>query len=128
MPNDASQRMVHREDLSTMLSEISGENTADSFRGFTLLTIQDARITLDRPVIEGPDFERESKFWCYFCTEEISKHLVLDVCVLKFGGLLEHIACLEHKKKMYGFFYDNRVDETQRHPDLFFLQTEQLKR
>ena len=70
------------------------EDSSESFL-HVYFQIQDARATLDKPEIEVVSFEQGSKFWCYFCTEEIPKHLPLDVCVVKYGGLLEHIARFE---------------------------------
>jgi hypothetical protein len=49
-------------------------------------------MTLDNPDIQTVGYEYGTKFWCYFCVDDYNKHLLLDVCTLKFGGLLEHIS------------------------------------
>ena len=56
------------------------------------LQITEARSTLSSPQIQNSQFERGAKFWCHFCVEENLKHMELDTCTVKYGGLIEHIA------------------------------------
>lgn len=49
-------------------------------------------MSLDDPDVTDIGFESEAQFWCNFCVAVFKKHLDLDVCTIKFGGILEHIA------------------------------------
>lgn len=56
------------------------------------MQVTEARSTLKSPQIHNAQFERGAKFWCHFCVEEELKHMELDTCTVKYGGLIEHIA------------------------------------
>ncbi|XP_033758578.1 coiled-coil domain-containing protein 84-like isoform X2 [Pecten maximus] len=71
--------------------------------------------------------DMSQKFWCYFCVREISRHQMLDICLLKYSSLLEHIASEEHTKKTADFFRAHRINESVCGRDLFCLQPDKLK-
>lgn len=56
------------------------------------MQVTEARSTLKSPQIHNAQYERGAKFWCHFCVEEELKHMELDTCTVKYGGLIEHIA------------------------------------
>lgn len=59
---------------------------------FFYMQVTEARSTLKSPQIHNAQFERGAKFWCHFCVEEKLKHMELDTCTVKYGGLIEHIS------------------------------------
>ncbi|XP_060083534.1 uncharacterized protein LOC132562782 [Ylistrum balloti] len=84
--------------------------------------------TLTAPEVEPLGrSDMKQNFWCYFCVAEIARHQTLDVCLLKFGSLLEHIASENHTKKTADFFRAHRVDESVYGRDLYCLSPDKLK-
>ncbi|XP_062610983.1 centrosomal AT-AC splicing factor-like [Saccostrea cucullata] len=120
-------RFSHKKKRKHIYS-IRHQNVVNNILEKFMKKITEARSSLESPQIESAHYERGAKFWCHFCVEEYIKHMELDTCTVKYGGLIEHIASFEHKRKMYNFFYENKVDESKRHPDLFHLSEEDLKK
>ncbi|XP_061184879.1 centrosomal AT-AC splicing factor-like [Saccostrea echinata] len=120
-------RFSHKKKRKHIYS-IRHQNVVNNILEKYLKKMTEARSSLESPQIQSSHFERGAKFWCHFCAEEYLKHMELDTCTVKYGGLLEHIASFDHKRKMYNFFYENKVDESKRHPDLFHMPEEDLKK
>ncbi|XP_069115797.1 centrosomal AT-AC splicing factor-like isoform X2 [Argopecten irradians] len=88
----------------------------------------EATATMSAPeVVPLGRTDMNQNFWCYFCAEEIARHEILDVCVLKYAKMLEHIASEQHTKKTADFFRAHRVDESVCGRDEFSLQADKLK-
>ncbi|XP_033027960.1 coiled-coil domain-containing protein 84 isoform X1 [Lacerta agilis] len=54
--------------------------------------------------------EHERQFWCVCCRQEVKLHLSQGSLAVLHGGLLQHMASVEHKKAVYAFWWENRAD------------------
>ncbi|CAG2201699.1 unnamed protein product [Mytilus edulis] len=88
--------------------------------------VKSAKSTLDRPDLQDTGFEIGAKFWCYFCVDEFDKHLQLDTCIVKFGGLLEHITLDTHRTSVYMFLRQHRLDEEKQQAAQFLMSQDAL--
>ncbi|KAL5020278.1 hypothetical protein ScPMuIL_003170 [Solemya velum] len=91
----------HQEILSKILEKFSKK-------------INEALSTMKKPVLRELGFERDAKFWCYFCAEDVVKHQDVGSGTLQYGGLIEHMASQEHSKGTDDFFWKNIVDKKQK--------------
>uniref|UniRef100_A0A670K3E2 Centrosomal AT-AC splicing factor n=1 Tax=Podarcis muralis TaxID=64176 RepID=A0A670K3E2_PODMU len=54
--------------------------------------------------------EHERHFWCICCRQEVKLHLSQGSLAVLHGGLLQHMASVEHKKAVYAFWWENKAD------------------
>ncbi|XP_074832890.1 centrosomal AT-AC splicing factor isoform X2 [Carettochelys insculpta] len=54
--------------------------------------------------------EHEQLFWCLCCKQEVKRHLSHGSLTVLHGGLLQHLASLEHKKEVNKFWWENKAD------------------
>ncbi|KAM9114074.1 centrosomal AT-AC splicing factor isoform 1-T1 [Pangshura tecta] len=54
--------------------------------------------------------EHEQLFWCLCCKQEVKRHLTHGNLTVLHGGLLQHMASLEHKKEANKFWWENKAD------------------
>ncbi|XP_026176613.1 centrosomal AT-AC splicing factor isoform X2 [Mastacembelus armatus] len=73
--------------------------------------VKEARRTIKKPQVEKFDCtQHKQKFWCYCCGLEIERNVTDGNMTVLYGGLLEHIATTEHRKKTHKFWWDNKAD------------------
>uniref|UniRef100_A0A3P9I985 Coiled-coil domain containing 84 n=1 Tax=Oryzias latipes TaxID=8090 RepID=A0A3P9I985_ORYLA len=89
--------------------------------------VKEARRTIKKPQVEKFDcIQHKQTFWCYCCEAEVEKNVTDDKMTVLFGGLLEHMATKEHKKKTHKFWWDNKAD--QKLKDKVLITEEDMKR
>ncbi|XP_053861812.1 centrosomal AT-AC splicing factor isoform X1 [Malaclemys terrapin pileata] len=54
--------------------------------------------------------EHEQLFWCLCCKQEVKRHLSHGSLTVLHGGLLQHMASLEHKKEANKFWWENKAE------------------
>ncbi|KAJ1189916.1 hypothetical protein NDU88_006658 [Pleurodeles waltl] len=76
-----------------------------------LLKVEAARkMVKGAHVLKYDATEHEKKVWCYCCQLEVKKHMSNGNMTVIHGGLLEHLASLEHKKATNRFWWENKAD------------------
>ncbi|XP_061449283.1 centrosomal AT-AC splicing factor isoform X1 [Rhineura floridana] len=54
--------------------------------------------------------EHQRQFWCVCCRQEVKWHLSQGTLAVLHGGLLQHMASLQHKKAVSAFWWENKAD------------------
>ncbi|XP_075889503.1 centrosomal AT-AC splicing factor isoform X5 [Nelusetta ayraudi] len=73
--------------------------------------VKEARRTLKKPQVEKFDGCLHSQnFWCYCCDLEVERNVTDGDMTVLFGGLIEHLASPEHRKKTHKFWWDNKAE------------------
>ncbi|XP_007062452.2 centrosomal AT-AC splicing factor [Chelonia mydas] len=73
--------------------------------------VQLARKMIKNAVVAKYDAgEHEQLFWCLCCKQEVKKHLSHGSLTVLHGGLLQHMASLEHKKEANKFWWENKAE------------------
>lgn len=89
--------------------------------------VKQARRTIKNPQVEKFDCtQHERKFWCYCCGLEVNQNVTDTNITVLFGGLLEHMATPEHRKKTHTFWWENKADPKLR--DKFIVTEEETER
>ncbi|KAK2837909.1 hypothetical protein Q5P01_015121 [Channa striata] len=89
--------------------------------------VKEARRTLKKPQVEKFDCtQHKQTFWCYCCELEIQRHITDDNMTVLHGGLLEHMATPEHRKKTHTFWWENKADPKLR--DKVIITEEETER
>lgn len=66
---------------------------------------------MKKPQVEKFDGSLHSQnFWCYCCDLEVERNVTDGDMTVLFGGLIEHLASLEHRKKTHKFWWDNKAE------------------
>lgn len=89
--------------------------------------VKEARRTIRRPQVErfaGP--RHQQTFWCCCCGVEAQRNVMDRNMVVLHGGLLEHMATPEHKKKTQTFWWEHKADPKLR--DKVLITTEDTDR
>lgn len=58
---------------------------------FENFQVKEAVKTSKFPEIFAEDLERQAKFWCYFCTQDLPKHITTNEMSIKNQALLLHL-------------------------------------
>ncbi|KAM6970056.1 centrosomal AT-AC splicing factor [Aplochiton taeniatus] len=89
--------------------------------------VKEARRTIKKPIVEKFDSTQHArKFWCYCCGLEVNNNVTDDNITVLFGGLLEHMATSDHRKKTHTFWWENKADPKLR--DKFIITEDELER
>ncbi|XP_064424850.1 coiled-coil domain-containing protein 84 isoform X2 [Latimeria chalumnae] len=89
--------------------------------------IEMARKLVKAPSVLKYDFsEHEENFWCYCCGQEVKKHTTNGDITVLYGGLLEHLASLEHRKQTNKFWWENKAEAKLK--EKFLFSAEDYKR
>uniref|UniRef100_A0A8C8VJ38 Coiled-coil domain containing 84 n=1 Tax=Pelusios castaneus TaxID=367368 RepID=A0A8C8VJ38_9SAUR len=54
--------------------------------------------------------EHDQVFWCLCCKQDVKRHLSHGNLTVLHGGLLQHMASLEHKKEANKFWWENKAE------------------
>ncbi|KAF3695520.1 Coiled-coil domain-containing protein 84 [Channa argus] len=93
----------------------------------SLEKVKEARRTLKKPQVEKFDcIQHKQTFWCYCCELEIQRHITDENMTVLHGGLLEHMATPEHRKKTHKFWWDNKADPKLR--DKIIIKEDEIER
>lgn len=89
--------------------------------------VKEARRTIKKPLVEKFDCTQHLRmFWCYCCGLEVNNNVTDDKITVLFGGLLEHMATSDHRKKTHTFWWENKADAKLR--DKFIITEDELER
>ncbi|MBN3293346.1 CCD84 protein, partial [Polypterus senegalus] len=74
--------------------------------------VKEARKTIKNPAVVKYDGTKHLvNMWCHCCQQEVLKHMTNNNVTVLHGGLLEHMASAEHKKKTGAFWWECNADQ-----------------
>ncbi|XP_068922735.1 centrosomal AT-AC splicing factor isoform X2 [Petaurus breviceps papuanus] len=73
-------------------------------------SVEAARKAIRTAQVERYSPEHDQCCWCLCCGCEVQKHLSHGNMTVLHGGLLEHLACPDHRKATNKFWWENKAD------------------
>ncbi|XP_006890953.1 PREDICTED: coiled-coil domain-containing protein 84 [Elephantulus edwardii] len=88
--------------------------------------VEAARKAVRAAQVERYAPEHDQRCWCLCCACEVRKHLSHGNLTVLHGGLLEHLASLEHKKATNKFWWENKAEVQMK--DKFLISSQDYAR
>ncbi|XP_028664274.1 coiled-coil domain-containing protein 84 [Erpetoichthys calabaricus] len=89
--------------------------------------VKEARKTIKNPAVVKFDSTKHLvNMWCHCCQQELLKHTTNNNVTVLHGGLLEHMASAEHKKKTGAFWWECNAD--QKLKSKFLVSEEEIEK